>query len=205
MSSYFIGLFWPDAIRNKTKIHFDIQGDTFTATQSILLQKGWEALGKDDDGEELTDEKGQGNIDLSTLKFNTTGLCESGVVGKKPALPPKYFTESTLLAAMTRAAKFIEDPDLRKALEAKDEGSTDRGSIGTEATRAGILEKLANNTGLISIEKEKGYSELVWKTTKQGQEFCEALPAEITKPDISAMWAEKQAQIRMVNFPLRRS
>ncbi|EPR9285192.1 DNA topoisomerase III [Escherichia coli] len=196
VSSYFIGLFWPDAIRNKTKIHFDIQGDTFTATQSVLLQKGWEALGKDDDNEELTEEKSQGNVDLSTLKFNTTGVCESGTVGKKPALPPKYFMESTLLAAMTRAAKFIEDPELRKALEAKDEGSTDRGSIGTEATRAGILEKLANNTGLISIEKEKGYSELVWKTTKQGQEFCEALPAEITKPDISAMWAEKQAQIR---------
>lgn len=196
VSSYFIGLFWPDAIRNKTKIHFDIQGDTFTATQSVLLQKGWEALGKDDDNEEQTEEKSQGNVDLSTLKFNTTGVCESGTVGKKPALPPKYFMESTLLAAMTRAAKFIEDPELRKALEAKDEGSTDRGSIGTEATRAGILEKLANNTGLISIEKEKGYSELVWKTTKQGQEFCEALPAEITKPDISAMWAEKQAQIR---------
>ena len=57
---------------------------------------------------------------------------------------------------MTSAAKFIDDPALRKALEAKDEGSSDRGSIGTEATRAGILEKLAANTGLISIEKEKG-------------------------------------------------
>lgn len=196
VSSYFIGLFWPDAIRNKTKIHFDIQGDTFTATQSILLQKGWEALGKDDDNEDASDEKNQSDVDLSSLKFNTTGMCESGAVGKKPALPPKYFTESTLLAAMTRAAKFIEDPELRKALEAKDEGSSDRGSIGTEATRAGILEKLANNTGLISIEKVKGYSELVWKTTKQGQEFCAALPAEITKPDISAMWADKQAQIK---------
>ncbi len=97
---------------------------------------------------------------------------------------------------MTSAAKFIDDPALRKALEAKDEGSSDRGSIGTEATRAGILEKLAANTGLISIEKEKGYSELVWKTTKQGQEFCAALPPEITKPDISALWAEKQSQIK---------
>ncbi|UHD51766.1 hypothetical protein LUA10_20090 (plasmid) [Proteus mirabilis] len=83
---------------------------------------------------------------------------------------------------MTRAAKFIDDPELRKILEAKDEGSTDQGSIGTEATRAGILKKLSENTGLISIEKEKGYSELVWKTTKQGQEFCAALPDEITKP-----------------------
>ena len=58
---------------------------------------------------------------------------------------------------MTRAAKFIDDLDLRKALEAKDEGSSDQGSIGTEATRAGIIEKLAANTGLVSIEKERLY------------------------------------------------
>ncbi|MDM3653535.1 DNA topoisomerase III, partial [Proteus mirabilis] len=64
------------------------------------------------------------------------------------------------------------------------------------ATRAGILKKLSENTGLISIEKEIGYSELVWKTTKQGQEFCAALPDELTKPDISARWAEKQALIK---------
>ncbi|EAB3660485.1 type IA DNA topoisomerase [Salmonella enterica] len=197
VATYYIGLFWPDAIRNKTKVHFDIKGDTFTTTQSVTVQKGWEALGsaeKSDD--EVTDDTEQVGFDLSSLKFNDAGLCESGAVDKKPALPPKYFTESTLLAAMTRAAKFIEDPVLRKALEAKDEGSSDQGSIGTEATRAGILEKLAANTGLISIEKEKGYSELVWKTTKQGQEFCAALPHEITKPDISAQWAEKQAQIK---------
>lgn len=197
VATYYIGLFWPDAIRSKTKVHFDIKGDTFTATQSVTVQKGWEALGsaeKSDD--EATDDTEQAGFDLSSLKFNDAGLCESGSVDKKPALPPKYFTESTLLAAMTRAAKFIDDPVLRKALEAKDEGSSDQGSIGTEATRAGILEKLAANTGLICIEKEKGYSELVWKTTKQGQEFCAALPHEITKPDISAQWAEKQAQIK---------
>lgn len=196
VATYYIGLFWPDAIRNKTKVHFDIKGDTFTATQSILVQKGWEALGKDSNDDDDADETEQTGFDLSTLKFSDNGLCESTFIDKKPALPPKYFTESTLLAAMTRAAKFIDDPVLRKALEAKDEGSSDQGSIGTEATRAGILDKLAGNTGLITIEKEKGYSELVWKTTKQGQEFCAALPKEVVKPDISAQWAEKQAKIK---------
>ncbi|EBL0832368.1 type IA DNA topoisomerase [Salmonella enterica] len=197
VATYYIGLFWPDAIRNKTKVHFDIKGDTFTATQSVTVQKGWEALGSDDkEDEDISDDSESTGFDLASLKFNDSGVCESGAVDKKPALPPKYFTESTLLAAMTRAAKFIEDPVLRKALEAKDEGSSDQGSIGTEATRAGILEKLAANTGLISIEKEKGYSELVWKTTKQGQEFCAALPPEVFKPDISARWAEKQSQIK---------
>jgi DNA topoisomerase-3 len=196
VATYYIGLFWPDAIRNKTKVHFDIKGDTFTATQSVLVQKGWEVLGKDSSDDDESDDSELTGFDLSTLKFNDNGLCESALVDKKPALPPKYFTESTLLAAMTRAAKFIDDPVLRKALEAKDEGSSDQGSIGTEATRAGILDKLAANTGLISIEKEKGYSELVWKTTKQGQEFCDALPREVIKPDISAQWAEKQAKIK---------
>ncbi|WP_458314943.1 DNA topoisomerase III [Providencia sp. CRPN00787] len=195
VSLYFIGLFYPDSIRDKTKVHFDIKGNTFTATQSVLVQSGWESLGKDSDEEE-TEEPEKLDFDLSTLKFNDNGVCETANVDKKPTLPPKYFTASTLLAAMTRAAKFIDDPELRKILEAKDEGSTDQGSIGTEATRAGILKKLSENTGLISIEKEKGYSELVWKTTKQGQEFCAALPDEITKPDISARWAEKQALIK---------
>lgn len=195
VATYYIGLFWPDAIRDKTKVHFDIKGDTFTATQSVMVQKGWEALGKDSEEDETYETETAG-FDLSTLKFNDNGLCESADVDKKKINPPRYFTESMLLAAMTSAAKFIDDPVLRKALEAKDEGSEDRGSIGTEATRADILKKLAANTGLISIEKEKGYSELVWKTTQQGQEFCAALPAEITKPNISAIWAEKQAQIK---------
>ncbi|HDY0773491.1 TPA: DNA topoisomerase III [Escherichia coli] len=192
VATYYIGLFWPDAIRNKTKVHFDIKGDTFSATQSVLVQKGWEALGKDSSDDLESDDSELTGFDLSTLKFNDNGLCESALVDKKPALPPKYFTESTLIAAMKSAGKFVDDPDLRKALEAKEGG----GTLGTEATRAGILEKLAANTGLLAIEKEKGYSELVWKTTKQGQEYCAALPSEVVKPDISARWAEKQAKIK---------
>ncbi len=31
---------------------------------------------------------------------------------------------------------------------------------------------------------------------KTRREFCAALPPEITKPDISALWAEKQSQIK---------
>lgn len=34
------------------------------------------------------------------------------------------------------------------------------------------------------------------KQQKQGQEFCAALPPEVIKPNISAIWAEKQAQIK---------
>ena len=192
VSIYFIGLFYPDAIRDKTKVTFEISGDQFNATQSILKQRGWEVLHKNVNAQEEVEPE----FDLSTLSFNDQAHCHATTVDKKKTKPPKYFTESSLLAAMTRAAKFIDDPDLRKALEAKDEGSSDKGSIGTEATRASILEKLAKNTALISIGKEKGYKEDVWKTTQQGQEFCAALPDEVIKPDISAKWAQSQALIK---------
>lgn len=188
---HYIGLFYPDAIRHKTKVSFDIDGDQFNATQTILEQKGWETLHKSNDKVEPLPE-----FDISSLSFNEKGHCESTKVDQKKTTPPKYFTESTLLAAMTKAAKFINDPELRKILEAKDEGSSDQGSIGTEATRAGILDKLSKNTALISIGKEKGYKELVWKTTQAGQEFCAALPDEIIKPDISAQWEEKKVQVK---------
>ncbi|EMQ2879048.1 DNA topoisomerase III, partial [Vibrio navarrensis] len=49
---------------------------------------------------------------------------------------------------------------------------------------------------LISIEKEKGYIERVWKTTQQGQELCAALPPEVLAPDTSAVWSGKQSDIK---------
>ncbi|EJB8439023.1 topoisomerase DNA-binding C4 zinc finger domain-containing protein [Vibrio parahaemolyticus] len=194
VAQHFIGLFYGDAVRNKTKVTFDFEGDQFNATQSVLVERGWEVLHKGDKGDA---EDNAPEFDLSSLAFNDSGMGVSSSVDKKKTSPPKYFTEASLLAAMTRAAKFIDDPTLRAQLEAKDEGSSDQGSIGTEATRASILEKLAQNTDLVSIEKEKGYGdEWVWKTTKQGQDFCAALPKTVTAPDISALWCGEQVNIK---------
>ncbi|WP_407215638.1 hypothetical protein [Enterobacter kobei] len=68
----------------RRKSTFDIKGDTFfTATQSVLVQKGWEALGKDSDDEDETEDAGTDGFDLSLLKFNDSGLCESADVDKK--------------------------------------------------------------------------------------------------------------------------
>lgn len=49
--------------------------------------------------------------------------------------PPRHFTDATLLSAMTGIARFVQDKDLKKILRATD-------GLGTEATRAGIIELL---------------------------------------------------------------
>jgi DNA topoisomerase-3 len=191
--SSFIALFYTESIRDKTKIVIDNNNHQFVATKSILVSQGWESIFKND--VDITQEDTA--LDLSKLKIKDCLDCKSIDIEKKKTSPPKYFVESTLLGAMTKAAKFIEDPKLRKVLELKDkDNSAESGSIGTEATRASILNNLANNFNLISIEKVKGYQESVWKTTQQGQDFCAALPKDIIAPDTSAIWSERQALIR---------
>ena len=53
--------------------------------------------------------------------------------------PPKPFSEATLLAAMEHASRWVEDKDLKAAL---DDDESHSGGIGTPATRADVIEKL---------------------------------------------------------------
>ncbi|WP_407254290.1 DNA topoisomerase [Escherichia coli] len=60
---------------------------------------------KDTEEDNAQDEEVQTGFDLSMLQVNDDGVCESASIDKKATTPPRYFTDSTLLAAMTRAAK----------------------------------------------------------------------------------------------------
>ncbi|WP_190322227.1 DNA topoisomerase, partial [Candidatus Enterovibrio escicola] len=194
VASSFIALFYLDSVRDKTRVVVNCgKNRTYVATQSILREQGWETLFKED----IKTDKPRIGVDLSTLKQDQALICEKISIEQKKTKPPKYFVESTLLAAMTHAAKFIEDPELRAALEAKDkDNAAESGSIGTEATRASILTKLAANVNLVTVDNEKGYTEKVWKTTTQGQDFCKVLPKEIIAPDTSAIWSQQQLLIK---------
>jgi DNA topoisomerase-3 len=78
-------------------------------------------------------------------------LCEKGEVVERQTQPPRHFTDATLLSAMTGIARFVQDKDLKKILRATD-------GLGTEATRAGIIELLfkrgfLEKKGVISIQR----------------------------------------------------
>ena len=181
----FIALFYAVSIRNKVALDIECTGRTYRATQTTLLSQGWEVIFK---GEHL-DATNDNELDLTNFKEGTEGRCDHLDIEQKETKPPKYFDDATLLQAMTNAAKFINDPVLRKQLEDKDKNNaSENGSIGTEATRSGHIEKLGSLTQFITMTKEKGYKNLVYKTTQAGQEYCAMLPTEIVMPDISAIW-----------------
>ena len=141
----FISVFYPDCKFATTTVLGQVQPDEskpieFKATGKEILEDGWHVVygkGSTDDGE------GEGKqTDAPTP--STGGILphfekgESGphkpTLTEKQTVPPKHYTEASLLRAMETAGKFVDNEELRAAL--KENG------IGRPSSRAGIIETL---------------------------------------------------------------
>ncbi|MGC9553308.1 DNA topoisomerase, partial [Vibrio metoecus] len=113
------------------------------------------------------------------LAVGTVLQCREGEIKQRQTEPPRHFTEATLLQAMTGIARFVADKELKKILR-------DTDGLGTEATRAGILDTLFKRGLLLRDNK-------LIKSTPAGRGLIHALPLEATYPDMTAHW-EHQLQ-----------
>lgn len=103
----------------------------------------------------------------------------------KKTEPPKYYTESTLLTAMLSAGKKIEDEELREFLV-----STDRVALGTQATRAAIVQTLYERR---YADKEKGET---IRPTRRGIDFIDMLPCpDLKSAEMTAKWERRIADV----------
>ncbi|MBY7730916.1 DNA topoisomerase III [Vibrio splendidus] len=167
--------FYPPAIFADAKLVFDIAGGVFIAKGRQLINPGWKVLmGKTD-----TEEKGDGTDTVPPLNKGTVLTCREGVIGDKKTEPPKHFTEATLLQAMTGIARFVANKDLKAILKETD-------GLGTEATRAGILDTLFKRQ-LLTRQGKSIHS------SPAGRGLINALPEDSTFPDMTAHW-EHQLQ-----------
>lgn len=100
---------------------------------------------------------------------------------EKQTSPPKPYTDASLLAAMTGISRHVIDPDLRKILR-------DTDGLGTEATRAGIIELLFKRGFLKRKAK-------IIHATPTGHSLIDALPEVATQPDLTARWESQLSAI----------
>ena len=160
--------FCVDAEYRKAKISLQIAGGSFIAQARNLIVAGWKSLlGKEDAYEEAEPL-------LPEVKKGDELFCEKGEMESKKTQPPRYFTDATLLSAMTGIARFVQDKQLKKVLRETD-------GLGTEATRASIIELLFKRGFLI---KKGRYIQ----STEVGRTLIHALPAQATLPDMTAHW-----------------
>lgn len=168
--------FCPDAVFRKCVIELEIAKGKFIAKARFLAEAGWRTLL----GNKERDEENDGTP-LPVVAKDDELLCEKGEVVERQTQPPRHFTDATLLSAMTGIARFVQDKDLKKILRATD-------GLGTEATRAGIIELLFKRGFL---EKKGRYIH----STEPGRALIHSLPELAARPDMTAHWESVLTQI----------
>ncbi|HHZ4534975.1 TPA: DNA topoisomerase, partial [Escherichia coli] len=138
---------------------------------------GWKQLFPPENhaDEEKPDSDESGNILPPLIKGELCAL--DGAEQKElKTVPPRPFTEGSLITAMKNASSGVTDPVLKKILR-------ENAGLGTEATRAGILETLfARNY----IERAGKHI----RSTQLGRELVAALPDSLTNPGMTALWEQ---------------
>ena len=132
----FIEAFSPNSEEERMQVRFTDGTNTFTWKACRQISLGWKAVQK---GKEVEAEKKEDSDEqiLSSLPNLMEGevlpLVDAEITEHKTKPKPLY-TEATLLSAMEKAGKEVEDTESKKAM-------ADCG-IGTPATRANIIETL---------------------------------------------------------------
>lgn len=170
----YLAQFLPSLESDITRLGFDIGGQLFRTTGRVEVVKGWKMLFDKAEEDSAADE--EASVILPSL---TNGdLC--GVSGAEfkqlKSRPPAHYTFATLIGAMMNAASFVTDIAMRKVLK-------DNAGLGTEATRAGIVEQLLNRNFI-----ERKGSKL--RATDLGSDIIDALPVQLTEPGMTAMWEQ---------------
>lgn len=163
------------------------QQGTWEYTSSYVLEPGYTAY--------FDKPKEEPKIESFFNRGTYSGTIKTMEILEKQTKPLPRYTPKTLIKDMCGISKYVKDPEMKKALKAKDDGKEgENGSIGTVATRGDIVDKLIKN-GFLEM---KGKSIV---STQLGREFCNLLPEDIKSPDTTAKWWLVQEQVKKGENP----
>lgn len=173
-------------VYTERKIIASCSNSDFSAKGRTMISEGWKAIegeflnlygktGKDTESEDSEDQKLPDVKPGDILHQLSAPAVKEGVT-----VPPKHFTEDTLLSAMEHASakEFAEIEDL------------ERSGLGTPATRAGIIEKLIK----MDFAERKGRQLLI---TEKGKNLIAVIPDRIKSPELTVGWERKLKDIEL--------
>src|SRR5690625_1866804 len=159
-------MFAPDYEYEETKVAIDVKGINFEASGNVEKQLGLKSLFKNQQQAKKKE------IVLPAMEKDQA--CQVNVeIAKGQTKAPKYYTEGQLINVMKYAGKEVEDEALQHTLK-ESEG------IGTEATRASIIETLKDQ---LYIEIRKNQVTVLDK----GKILCQAVEGTLlASPEMTA-------------------
>lgn len=161
----------------------------FISRSDQPVSLGWHAIERAKPQEDLDDDNDMaGNIIPANL---ATGVSIAPIphggatLSEGQTKPPKPFTEATLLAAMEHASRWVEDKELKAAL---DDDESHSGGIGTPATRADVIEKLIR-TGYVARKGKQ------LRSTRQGQSLIDVIAPRLKDVALTADMERQLSQV----------
>lgn len=173
--------FYPPFEYADTRVDVRIGGGLFRANARETLLPGWKQAMPQPSSAKAADDGDEVQSQLPALQPGQALWCHEGCIRDKHTQPPAYFNDATLLAAMTGISRFVADKTLQQTLKETD-------GLGTEATRASIIELLFNRQFLRREGKHI-------RATALGKALIAALPASTTLPDRTALWEQQLSHI----------
>ncbi|WP_423458088.1 DNA topoisomerase III [Ottowia sp. VDI28] len=183
----FMAVFYPSAeyqvtTRITTALHQD-KPYNFRSDGKVLVKPGWLAIY----GKEAASETGDGKDDGKTLAPVEPGekvLADQVDPKALRTRPPARYSEATLLGAMEGAGKWVEDDELREAMQEK--------GLGTPATRAAIIEGLLTEKYMLREGRELIPTAKAFQlmTLLRGLQV-----EELSKPELTGEWEYKLSQM----------
>ena len=163
--------FHPPMRYEARKIAVNLVDTRWEVTGRRMVDAGWTAFSKDEEDDRQEEES------LPPVEQGDAVNCRKVESVKKKTSPPSRFSEGTLIEAMANVHRFVGDADAKATLR-------ETKGIGTEATRANILETL----------KERGYLALDKKSivsTPLGREIIDLTPPALKDPITTAEWESR--------------
>lgn len=187
---HYLVQFLPSSLQMVSTLEIKLQEGTIKASSSETTEPGFTAFLTVSDEETETEDQEDAPALASIPAGSYSAQLKPGQITEKETKPPARYTQTSLNEDMTRIAKYVTDPEVKRLLKEKDKGKKgEHGSIGTSATRSGIISELIRKGFLI---EEKG--KLI--STPVGREFYRILPNELKLPDMTAHWYVLQEEIK---------
>lgn len=188
--AHYLAQFLPHHEFDRTVAQFASGPERLIATGKQIVMVGWRSVlgepasndGTGDDGESARSQS------LPPLSNGTRCAIEQVELKALTTQPPRLYTQGELIKAMKGVAKLVSDSRLKQILK-------DTTGIGTEATRASIIQGLIGRGYLLKKGRAVRASEAAFT-------LIDAIPTAIADPGTTAVWEQALERIEAGDMTL---
>jgi DNA topoisomerase-3 len=135
----FAAAFYPPCKYESTEVVTDVRGEKFVSRGRVILEQGWREV--------YSGAQNQQDIILPPVTKGDPAQVVKAENVKKMTVPPPHYTEASLLKDMANPAKFVDEDQYKDVFRGNACG------LGTQATRAGIIETILQRNYAVRDKK----------------------------------------------------